>query len=51
MLENMFSSPRLRVLSARLRNTDIFKHVTLLFDGHVLRINYVNTDIKKEKLY
>ncbi|CDH61583.1 predicted protein [Lichtheimia corymbifera JMRC:FSU:9682] len=50
-LSSMFSSTKLRVLSAHLHNPDLFKHVTLIIDGHDSCINYVNTDIKREKLY
>lgn len=47
----MFSSILLRIYSARKYNPQLFKHITLIIDGHDSRINYVNTDIKKEKLY
>jgi hypothetical protein len=47
----MFSSPKLRIYSALKRNPKQFKHVTLIIDGHDSKINYVNTDIKREKLY
>jgi hypothetical protein len=50
-LSKMFSSPKLRIYSALKRNPKQFKHVTLIIDGHDSKINYVNTDIKREKLY
>lgn len=50
-LENMFSSIRLRILSAYKHNPPLFKHVTLIIDGHDSRINYVDTDIKRERLF
>ena len=50
-LAKMFSSPKLRIYSALKRNPKQFKHVTLIIDGHYPKINYVNTNIKREKLY
>ena len=50
-LSQMCSTLKLRILSAHQKNPILFKHVTLLLDGHDSRINYVNTNIKKEKLY
>lgn len=50
-LNKMFSTPLLRLYTSIKNNPEIFKHVTLVIDGHDSRINYVNTDIKKEKLY
>ena len=47
----MFSSPKLRIYSALKRNPKQFKHVTLIIDGHDSKINYVDTNIKREKLY
>ena len=50
-LSKMFSSPKLRIYSALKRNSKQFKHATLIIDGHDSKINYVDTNIKKEKLY
>lgn len=50
-LKNMFSNVDLRINCARKFNPELFKHITLLGDGHDSRLNYVNTNIKKEKMY
>lgn len=50
-LSTMFSSIRLRILSAYEYNPPLFKHVTLIIDGHDSRINYVDINIKRERLY
>lgn len=50
-LNNMFSNVRLRILSAHKWNPDLFKHVTLILDGHDSRINYTDTEIKHSRLY
>ena len=39
-LTNMFSTPELRVRCANWKNPKIFKHITLLLDGHVTRATY-----------
>ncbi|KAG2221792.1 hypothetical protein INT45_013288 [Circinella minor] len=46
----MFSTIRLRILSSYKYNPPLFKHITFIIDGHDPRINYINTDIKREKL-
>lgn len=48
---NMFSNIKLRILSARKHNPDLFKHITLILDGHDSRINYNDTDIDRSRLY
>ena len=45
-LNNMFSNIRLRILSARKLNPELFKHITLILDGHHSRINYTDAEIK-----
>ena len=50
-LTNMFSNIKLRILSARKYNPDLFKHVTLILDGHDSRINYTDTDLDRSRLY
>lgn len=50
-LQTMFSSIHLRIYCARKYNPDVCKRVTLVIDGHDSRINYVDTDIKKKRLY
>jgi len=50
-LQNMFSNIKLRILSAQKYNPTNFENVTLIIDGIDHRINYVNTDIKKARLY
>ncbi|KAG2217219.1 hypothetical protein INT45_013964 [Circinella minor] len=50
-MDNMFSSIRLRILSAHKYNPQLFKHVTLIIDGHDSRINYTDTEIKHSRLY
>ncbi|KAG2211801.1 hypothetical protein INT45_009254 [Circinella minor] len=50
-LNNMFSNIRLRILSSRKYNPDLFKHVTLVLDGHDSRINYTDTDLDRSRLY
>jgi hypothetical protein len=49
-LNNMFSSVRLRILSAHKNNPDLFKHVSLILDGHNSRINYTDTEINHSRL-
>jgi hypothetical protein len=39
-LTNMFSTPELRVRCANWKNPKIFKHITLLLDGHDTRATY-----------
>ncbi|KAG2209904.1 hypothetical protein INT45_009296 [Circinella minor] len=46
-LNNMFLNIRLRILSSRKYNPDLFKHVTLVLDGHDSRINYTDTDLDR----
>jgi hypothetical protein len=50
-LDNMFSNIKLRILSAHKYNPELFKHVTLIIDGHDSRINYIDTEIKHSRLY
>jgi hypothetical protein len=50
-LKNMFSTPLLRLCTSMKINPKLVKHVTCYIDGHDSRINYVNTDIKREILY
>ncbi|KAG2218406.1 hypothetical protein INT45_011594 [Circinella minor] len=50
-LTNMFSNIKLRILSARKNNPDLFKHITLILDGHDSRINYTDTDLDRSRLY
>ena len=50
-LENMFSTIRLCILSSYKYNPPLFKHITFIIDGHDSRINYINTDIKRERLF
>ncbi|KAG2216958.1 hypothetical protein INT45_007393 [Circinella minor] len=47
----MFSNIKLHILSARKNNPDLFKHVTLILDGHDSRINYTDTDLDRSRLY
>ena len=47
----MFSTIRLHILSLYKYNPPLFKHIILIIDGHNSRINYVNTDIKCERLF
>jgi len=51
LLDKMFSTFKLRIYSAMKKNPKMFKHVTLIIDGHDSKINYVNTNIEKERLY
>ncbi|KAG0195338.1 hypothetical protein BGX28_001635, partial [Mortierella sp. GBA30] len=37
---SMFSTPEIRIRSANVRNPSIFKHVTLMLDGHDSRATY-----------
>ena len=39
-LANMFSTPQIRVRSANWKNPPLFKHITLLLDGHDTRATY-----------
>jgi hypothetical protein len=39
-LANMFSTPEIRVRSANWKNPPLFKHITLLLDGHDTRATY-----------
>lgn len=48
---NMFSNIKLRILSARKYNPDLFKHITLILDGHDSRLNYTDTDLDRTRLY
>jgi len=50
-LKYMFSTIDLRISSARKNNPELFKHITMLADGHDSRLNYINTNINKEKMY
>lgn len=50
-LKHMFSTPLLRLCTSIKINPTLVKHVTCFIDGHDSRINYVNTDIKREILY
>lgn len=50
-LKNMCSNVKLRILSARKNNPDLFKHVTLILDGHDSRINYTDMEIDHSRLY
>jgi len=49
--DNMFSTLKLRILSAHKNNPELFKHVTLILDRHDSRFNYVDTEIKHSRLY
>jgi len=37
---SMFSSPEIRIRSANWRNPELFKHVTMMLDGHDSRATY-----------
>ena len=50
-LNSMFLNIRLRILSSRKLNPELFKHITLILDGHDSRINYTDTEIKHSRLY
>lgn len=39
-LYDMFSTPKIRVMSASWKNPPLFKHITLLLDGHDTRATY-----------
>ena len=47
-LESMFSTIQIRILLAQ-QNPSMFKHVTLLLDGHDTRVN--QTGVEAEKMY
>ena len=47
----MCSNIKLRILSARKNNPDLFKHITLILDGHDSRINYTDMEMDHSKLY
>ena len=49
LLANMFSNIKIRIISARQFNPDLFKHVTLILDGHDTRASYPMAD--KSSLY
>lgn len=44
LLSHMFSNIRLRIHSARAKNPEYFKHITLLLDGHDTRATYARAD-------
>jgi hypothetical protein len=44
-LANMFSTPELRVRCANWKNPPLFKHITLLLDGHDTRATYGDNKI------
>ena len=46
----MFSTPLLRLCTSIKINSKLVKHVACFIGGHYSRINYVNTDIKREIL-
>lgn len=48
---NCFSNLNIRLLTARINNPELVKHVTLLMDGHHNKIIYENIDINKEEMY
>ena len=48
LLASMFSTMQIRILLAQ-QNPSMFKHVTLLFDGHDTRVN--QTGVEAEKMY
>ena len=48
---NMFSNIRLKILSTHKYNPELFRHVTLIMDGHDSRISYTDTEIKHSRLY
>lgn len=50
-MKNMFSTPLLRLCTSIKINPKLVKHATCYIDGHDSRINYVNTDFKREILY
>ena len=47
----MCSSIKLRILSARKYNPELFSHVPLFLDGHDSRINYSDMHINHSRLY
>jgi hypothetical protein len=52
-MTHMFSSLTLRIAMAKLNNPHVFRHVTLLLDGHDSRIHYRNdkSPTNKKDLY
>lgn len=46
---NMFSSPQIRIRSAKWRNPTLFKHVTMMLDGHDSLVAYPKK--KKPEMY
>lgn len=48
-LKNMFSTIKIRILSAKIKNPKHFKNITLLLDGHDSSINYSKPDISFQK--
>ena len=41
MLSTMFSNIKIRLYSAQEKNPPLFKHVTLLLDGHDTRVSHI----------
>ena len=50
-LKDMFSNHIIRVLSAKLYNSERFTFVTLMLDGHDHKISYENGDLEIHNLY
>jgi hypothetical protein len=48
-LKNMFSNIKIRVYSAKIKNPNNFKNITLLLDGHDSTIEYNKPDISNQK--
>ena len=49
MLSTMFSNIKIRLYSAQDKNPPLFKHVTLLLDGHDTRVSHIGA--KSEEMY
>lgn len=48
-LQNMFSNIKIRIYSAKIKNPNNFKNITLLLDGHDSTIDYGKPDISSQK--